>query len=149
MMAVNGWTLLVHPVFVDQVRKLTAAVEQAQVRDPAGWQQSSNAKLLVALREIVFTRIPQDPTRAEYRQGNTLGTSHKHWFRAKFGAGRFRVFFRYDTRSKIIVFAWVNDAHTLRTYGAKTDAYAVFRRMLDAGTPPDDWAALLSAAHPP
>ena len=61
----------------------------------------------------------------------------KHWFRAKFGAGRFRLFFRYSTRAKIIVFAWVNDEATLRTYGARSDAYAVFRKMLDKGDPPD------------
>jgi excisionase family DNA binding protein len=27
---------------------------------------------------------------------------------------RFRLFFRYDTKAKIIVFAWVNDEQTLR-----------------------------------
>ena len=48
--------------------------------------------------------------------------------------------------ARIIVFAWVNDTKTLRTYGSKTDAYAVFRSMLDRDTPPDDWVALLKAA---
>ena len=55
-------------------------------------------------------------------------------------------FFRYDSRTRILIYAWVNDAETLRTYGAKTDAYAVFERMLDMGHPPDDWATLLAAA---
>ena len=36
---------------------------------------------------------------------------------------------------------------TLRTYGAKSDAYAVFRKMLDKGNPPDSWDALLTAAR--
>jgi toxin YhaV len=40
----------------------------------------------------------------------------------------------------------VNDRDTLRTYGAKTDAYAVFASMLRQGNPPDDWDALLRAA---
>ncbi|MFV1920915.1 type II toxin-antitoxin system YhaV family toxin, partial [Sphingomonas sp. MJ1 (PH-R8)] len=40
----------------------------------------------------------------------------------------------------------VNDATTLRTYGSRTDAYAVFKGMLDKGNPPDDWTALLKAA---
>ncbi|WP_082766388.1 type II toxin-antitoxin system YhaV family toxin [Paramesorhizobium deserti] len=62
------------------------------------------------------------------------------------GNGRFRLFFRYDTSAKIIIFAWVNDETTLRTYGAKTDAYKVFKGMLDDGNPPDDWAALHKAA---
>jgi toxin YhaV len=34
----------------------------------------------------------------------------------------------------------------LRTRGAKTDAYAVFRDMLENGNPPDDWAGLVKAA---
>ena len=40
----------------------------------------------------------------------------------------------------------MNDSETLRTYGARTDAYAVFKGMLDAGNPPDAWADLLAAA---
>jgi toxin YhaV len=56
------------------------------------------------------------------------------------------LFFRYSSSAKVIVFAWVNDETTLRTYGAKSDVYAVFRKMLDGGNPPDDWAALMAAA---
>jgi toxin YhaV len=75
-----------------------------------------------------------------------LGPSRKHWFRAKFGGGRFRLFFRYSSSAKIIVYAWVNDNETLRTYGAKSDAYAVFKAMLDRGNPPEDWAELLTSS---
>lgn len=146
MLAVNGWQLFAHPLFLDQLDKLASAVERAQARDPRGWRKSANAKLLAALRQLVFETIPQDPTRAEYRQGGTLGDARKHWFRAKFGNGRFRLFFRYSTSAKVIIFAWVNDETTLRTYGAKSDAYAVFRKMLDNGNPPDSWDALLAAA---
>lgn len=46
----------------------------------------------------------------------------------------------------MIIFAWVNDEITLRTYGAKTDAYAVFKSTLEKGDPPDDWTALLQSA---
>jgi toxin YhaV len=52
--------------------------------------------------------------------------------------GRYRLFFRYSTSAKAIVFAWVNDEETLRTYGRKTDAYAVFNGMLGKNRPPDD-----------
>ncbi|WP_336959901.1 type II toxin-antitoxin system YhaV family toxin [Sphingobium aquiterrae] len=149
MVAVNDWELIAHPLFLDQLEKLTAAVERARAKDPRGWRKSANAKLLAALRQLVFETIPQDPSRSEYRQGGTLGDDRKHWFRAKFGAGRFRLFFRYSTKAKIIVFAWVNDETTLRTYGAKSDAYAVFRKMLDRGNPPDSWEALLAAASEP
>lgn len=145
-MIVNGWHLMAHPLFLDQVEKLATAVERACIKDSPNARKSANAKLLASLRQLVFETIPQDPTRAEYRQGGTLGHDRKHWFRAKFGGGRFRLFFRYSTSAKIIVFAWVNDETTLRTYGSKSDAYAVFRKMLDKGDPPDSWEALLTAA---
>ena len=129
-----------------QLEKLAAAVERLREKDPSGWRASANAKLLAALRQLVFETVPQDPTRSEYRQGGTLGDDRKHWFRAKFGGGRFRLFFRFSSSAKVIIFAWVNDETTLRTYGSKSDAYAVFRKMLDKGNPPDDWAALVAAA---
>lgn len=145
MVVVNGWTLYAHPLLLDQLEKLTTAVEKSRAKDPDGWTGTANAKVLSAVRSLMFETIPSDPTRPEYRQGSTLGADRKHWFGAKFGNGRFRLFFRYDSRSKVLIFAWVNDETTLRTYGSKTDAYAVFKGMLDKGDPPDDWAALLKA----
>lgn len=146
MSSAHGWQLFAHPLLLDQLDKLVATVEKAKGKDPSGYLKTANAKLLAALNSLIFDQIPEDPTRPEYRQGSTLGDSYKHWFRAKFGGGRFRLFFRYDTKAKVIVFAWVNDEDSLRTYGSKTDAYAVFRKMLDKGNPPDDWPALLEGA---
>ncbi|WP_456298299.1 type II toxin-antitoxin system YhaV family toxin [Acidithiobacillus ferrivorans] len=59
-----------------------------------------------------------------YRQGNTMGQDYRHWRRAKIGR-RFRLFFRYDSRTQIIVYAWVNDGQTMRSAGSKSDPYAV------------------------
>ena len=143
MITVNGWTLYAHPLFLDQLERLTFAVEKAAKKDPKGYASSANAKLLATMRKLMFEVIPVDPTRPEFRQGGTLGPERKHWFRAKFGGGRFRLFFRYSSSAKIIIYAWVNDSNTLRTYGSKSDAYAVFRAMLDRGNPPEDWNALI------
>ncbi|WP_276968509.1 type II toxin-antitoxin system YhaV family toxin, partial [Metallibacterium scheffleri] len=52
----------------------------------------------------------------------------------------------YHQPSKIIVYAWVNDEDTKRAYDRGDDAYRVFRRMLETGHPPSDWAALLTEA---
>ena len=145
-MDVNGWRLFAHPLFLDQLERLVAAVSLLRHQDPRTCEASPNVKLLAALRKLVFETVPADPSRSEYRQGDTLGAHRKHWFRVKFGGQRFRLFFRYDSKSRVIIYAWVNDSQTLRTYGAKTDAYAVFRGLLDAGDPPDDWASLLQAA---
>ncbi|MFC5484660.1 type II toxin-antitoxin system YhaV family toxin [Microvirga aerilata] len=70
-----------------------------------------------------------------FRQGSTRGTENKHWFSAKF-LQQFRLFFRYSEDKKAIVLAWVNDDRTNRAYGSKPDAYAVFKKMLDAGDLP-------------
>jgi toxin YhaV len=148
-MIVNGWTVYFHPLFVDQVARLIAGVERDRKKHPADYTQKSNAKLLNAIRTITFDRIPQDPADKRYRLGGKLGENHKHWFRDKFGNGRFRLFFRYDLRAKIIVYVWVNDETTLRTYGAKSDAYAVFASMLKEGNPPDGWDRLLDASKDP
>ena len=56
------------------------------------------------------------------------------------------MFFRFDSRSKVIVYAWVNDENTLRKAGSSTDPYAVFRAKLLAGDPPHGWDALLNNA---
>ncbi|MCF8091790.1 MAG: type II toxin-antitoxin system YhaV family toxin [Desulfotignum sp.] len=83
------------------------------------WQHQANVKLFNALSELIFETIPANPNRKRYRQGNTMGPAYRHWRRAKIGR-RFRLFFRFDSRSKIIIFAWVNDERTLRASGSKT-----------------------------
>ena len=146
MPVVNGWTIYAHPLLLDQLERLTSAVEALMRKNPDAYQQHANTKLLAALVALMFSKIPADPASTAYVQGKTLGADRKHWFRAKFGAGRFRLFFRYSRSARIIIFAWVNDENSLRTYGARTDAYAVFRGMLNDGNPPDDWNALMQSA---
>ncbi|MDP2833424.1 MAG: type II toxin-antitoxin system YhaV family toxin [Pseudomonadota bacterium] len=141
----HGWTLLFHDCVIEQLRKLQAA-ERAEASDPAGYAGNANVKLFRALSHLILDVLPGDPSREEYRQGNTMGTAHRHWRRAKIGR-RFRLFFRYDSRAKVIVYVWVNDAQTLRSAGSKSDPYAVFEKMLGRGHPPDDWEKLLAASR--
>ena len=142
----HGWTLFALPGFLDQLEKLATASRRAQQADPANWQANANVKFLATLMNVVLERIPHDPLAPEFRQGNTLGPAHRHWFRAKFGANRFRLFFRADSTSRIIVYAWVNDRDTLRKAGASSDPYAVFSGMLNHGNPPSEWSSLLAEA---
>jgi toxin YhaV len=86
--------------------------------------------------------IPRDPNAPEFRQGNTLGPDNRHWFRAKFHQ-RYRLFYRFSSKEKVILFAWVNDERTLRKSGSKSDPYLVFRAMLEAGDPPNTMEQLL------
>ena len=144
-MVVNGWTLLFHAAIIGQVKSLAAADGRARKADAKHFRSNANVKLFAALAKLMLEVIPADPSRPEYRQGNTLGAAYRHWFRAKF-FGRFRLFFRYDSRSRIIVYAWVNDERTLRQHGGKSDPYEVFRRMLASGNPPNEWTALVRSA---
>ncbi len=140
---VHGWRLFAHPLFLAQVQALAQHVETLQRKDPVGYVNKNASKRLSAIIQLAFDTIAQDPTRPEYRQGNTLGGQHKYWFRAKFFQ-QHRLFFRYHAVSKVIVFAWVNDDQTKRAFESSDDAYRVFRKMLDSGHPPDDWDQLLS-----
>lgn len=141
----HGWNLLFHDCLIEQLQKLQAAAQRAQAQDPAGFASNANVKLFNALSLLMLETVPDDPNREEYRQGNTMGPAFRHWRRAKVGR-RFRLFFRFDTKTRIIIFAWVNDENTLRSSGSKSDPYAVFQRMLQRGYPPDDWAALAAEA---
>lgn len=137
-----GWHLVTFSAFRDPLLALAVEVSRLRRRDPTGWQASAKAKPLKRILEVILEEIPRDPASPAYEQGNTLGADARGWRRAKF-LGRFRLFFRFDSRSKIIVYAWVNDENTLRKAGAASDPYAVFRAMLVAGNPPHDWERLL------
>ena len=78
---VHGWTVFAHPLFLAQLETLTAQVEALRRKDPVGYVKKNATKRLAAIRQLAFEVIPQDPTRPEYRQGNTLGDQHRHWFR--------------------------------------------------------------------
>jgi len=98
-----------------------------------------------ASHRYVTEIIPRDPNAPEFRQGDTLGPDNRHWFRAKFHQ-RYRLFFRFSNKDRVILFVWFNDEFTLRKAGPRTDAYAVFRSMLNAGDPPRTIEALLNRA---
>lgn len=145
-LVVHGWSLYAHPLFTAQVEALLSQVEALRQRDSAGYSQRNATKRLAAIARLAFELIPQDPTRAEYRQGATLGGAHQHWFRAKFFQ-QYRLFFRYHSGARVIVYAWVNDEDSRRAYERSDDAYRVFRRMLASGHPPNDWDQLLDEAR--
>lgn len=141
----NGWIILAHPLFIEQLELLTSEVEEIQARDPVNFGSKKSTKKLAAIKYLALEKIPADPTLVEYRQGTTLGNENKHWFRAKFFQ-QYRLFFRFHLEKKIIIYAWVNDDDTKRAYDKKSDAYKVFKKMLKSGKPPNDWNALQNEA---
>ncbi len=143
---INGWRIFAHALFLEQLEELLVQVTELRRKFPEEYRSKKTTKRLAAIAKLAFDVIPQDPARNEYRQGSTLGDDYKHWFRAKFFQ-QYRLFFRYHQEKKIIVFVWVNDDNSKRAYGSKTDAYLVFRKMLEDGYPPDDWDNLIKNAQ--
>lgn len=138
----NGWLLLSHPHFEDQYSRWFNEVKQLAKSKPDSYKTSAKTKRLAALEKLVFEIIPQDPTHQRFLLGNSLGENNRSWRRAKLGS-QYRVFFRFDLRARIIVYAWVNDQDSLRAYGSKNDAYLVFASLLKREYPPSSWDELL------
>jgi len=145
-LAIHGWAVFVHPLFLAQIEALGRQVETLRRKDPAGYVRKNASKRLAAVTRLAFDVIPQDPARPEYRQGGTPGDRQRHWFRARFFQ-QHRLFFRYHAPSKMIVHAWVNDEDSKRACESSDYACRVFRRMLESGNPPDDWDQLLAEAQ--
>jgi toxin YhaV len=145
-MIVNGWKLYVHPLFHDQLIRLIEQVEALAKRKPAAYQEEAATRLLATINRLIRETIPRDPNAPEFRQGNTLGKDNRHWFRAKFHQ-RYRLFYRFATKEKVIIYACLNDEKALRKAGSRTDPYSVFRGMLEAGDPPGSIADLLQRSR--
>jgi toxin YhaV len=96
--------------------------------------------------ELITKEIPVDPAAPRFVLGKTLGAEESHWRRVKFG--RYRLFFRFHTGKRVIVYIWLNDEKSLRKIGSKTDPYKVFMQRLKRGDPPDDWDDLMAKAKP-
>ena len=142
-MSSKDWFLLGHYEFLTQLEKYREANRKVKQKIGADSIHTKQAQRLKALTLAVWTKIPTNPSNPELRLGNALGKEHTHWFRDKF-LQQYRVFFRYSTRSKIIAYGWVNDDETLRAYGSKTDAYLVFKKMLESGKVPNNWDELVA-----
>ena len=143
---INGWSLYTHPAFNEYMRKLAIAVRKIKERSPDSWERSNIVSLYKAIARSCLVEIPNDPSDSRYRQGNTLGKTYKHWFRAK-PANRHRLFFRYDRKSRVIAYAWINGPKQLRAAGSKRDPYVVFAKLLERGEIPDSWEALLKSCN--
>lgn len=143
----QGWLLLAHPHFEDQWSRWSNEVRRLAKKNPGTYSSHPHVKRMATLNTLVFEVVPNDPAHPRWLQGNTLGPRNRAWRRAKFGA-RYRLFFRFDSRSKIIIYGWINDDNSLRARGNRTDAYSVFARMLASGSPPSTWDELLRQSIP-
>ncbi len=143
-MVSNGWNLFYFRLFGEILNQLEVEVTALAQKDPQGLPHHSKAKLLKAVIENVRTEVPSDPEHRNFWLGGTLGDSYKDWRRVKHRLPpRYRLFFKFSSKEKRIVYVWLNDESTLRKAGAKTDVYEVFKRMLGRGDVPNSFADLL------
>ncbi|MDA8333400.1 MAG: type II toxin-antitoxin system YhaV family toxin [Peptococcaceae bacterium] len=140
----NGWKLL----FTKEMQVLYDKLVRESDAILASTHDVNHPKIKFRRRldSIIFKEVPADPGKQAYKQGNTLGSDARHWCRVKFN-GRFRLFFWYNSESKSVVFAWLNDENTLRKAGAESDPYIVFRKMLDRGESPNSWKELIAVCE--
>ncbi|MDX2106591.1 MAG: type II toxin-antitoxin system YhaV family toxin [Candidatus Melainabacteria bacterium] len=146
-----------HPLFEAEYEKLLTQAEKIKARQPDTYQNHKTVRLLARITDLITKEIPEDPERHNrWNQGNTLVTDHRHWKRAKFGKDRrYRLFFRYDAKSKeippgkgkAIIYVWINDDKSMRKEGDKNDPYAIFARGLKRGQPPDSFDTLMKESE--
>jgi toxin YhaV len=140
--SINGWRIFAHPCLLSQIERVGVSVALMLASGDTSDLLRNRRQFLKALVRVMTEVVPASPGAPEHRLGHSLGPEATHWFRVKF-LQQFRLFYRYDSKHKVIVFAWVNDESTLRSYGSKNDAYAVFKKMLDGGNPPSTFEELL------
>ena len=144
----HGWQIWFGELFDARWRALRERVKRLKIElDESSFASHPEVKLFATLVHIVHETVPRNPEHSDFRLGKTLGDRFTGWRRVKRHGlpDRMRLFFKFSTTHKVIVFSWLNDADTLRKDGASSDPYAIFRRMLEAGNPPDDFDDLMKA----
>ncbi len=141
---INGWLVLARPALAhryaalrDEARRLRA------VLPPEELNHHPSVKLAAQVHRLMTDIVPGDPDHPDFRLTGSL----RRFRRAK-GHGlppRYRLFWTYSQAQRVIIFLYLNDERSLRKEGAKSDPYAVFRRMVERGDIGSDFAANLVA----
>lgn len=132
------WNLYYFRIFEVQLIELKEKVVKLKEKDPEDFKSHKLTKLLASVYNAILEDVPTNPADAKFLLGNTLGKGYRHWKRVKKGLpNRYRLFFRYENKQKVIIYVWMNDQETLRKEGSKTDVYTVFEKMLIKGDVPD------------
>lgn len=147
-MVVNGWNLFYFRLFRARLDALEQDVTAILQKDPEGFERHPTVKLLKAIVDNVRVNVPRDPDHKDFRLGTTLGKEYTDWRRVKKHnlPSRYRLFFKFASANRNIIYAWLNDETSIRREGAKNDVYAVFKGMLKRGEVPNSLEALLKEA---
>lgn len=147
-MRINNWDLFYFRLFAERLTQLELDVTALAVADPEGFVSHPKAKLLRAVLDSIRDDVPANPDHEKFRLGKTLD-AYSNWRRVKRGLPpRYRLFFKFTSAQRKVIYAWLNDEGTLRKDGDKNDVYEVFKRLLRRGDVPDSVDELLKHARP-
>lgn len=144
-----NWKIYYFRVFQDQIRLLAAELARLRKKNPEKLKGHPKLRLFLALKKVM-AELRNDPMHDKYRLGQTLGKEYGDWRRIKKNGlpDRYRLFFKFFSQHEKIFLVWLNDETTYRKEGARTDCYAIFRKMLNNGQIPSEYAALLENSSP-
>jgi len=128
----SGWRILFHPVFDRRYNALRDEVSELRRRlGQDEFNRHSTVKLFAAVYELVFETIPRNPNARRFMLEHELAKFRRA---KKLGLPpRYRLFWVFSSREKVIVFLYLNDESTLRKEGARSDVYEIFRRLVREG----------------
>jgi toxin YhaV len=147
-LVVNDWHLFYFRLFKERLDCLEREVTTLAAKDTEGFIHHPKAKLLKAIVNNVRHEVPQQPDHKDYRLGKTLGAEYTDWRCVKKHGlpPRYRMFFKFTSQQRKIVYVWLNDEHSLRKDGSQTDVYEVFKKMLRRGEVPKSFEDLLKGS---
>ncbi|MGI8609912.1 MAG: type II toxin-antitoxin system YhaV family toxin [Candidatus Dormibacteria bacterium] len=129
----HGWRVLFTEPFTSRYGDLSGQVQRLkqELGDAPQFHYHPTTKLFRAVFEAVYNLVPSDPERRDFLLDGDLAK-----FRRVKKNGlpkRYRLFFVFSTKARVIIFLYLNDEHTLRNQGSSNDPYAVFSRMVSRG----------------
>jgi len=147
---INGWEIFFFQLFHEVYAQLISDVQNLRDKNPTGFKSHPKTKLLASIQKAIKQDVPNNPMDKKFLLGRTLGAKHKKWRRVKSGLPpRYRLFFRFYSEPKKIIFVWLNDEFSLRKRGDKHDVYAVFQKMVDSGEIPVSYNGLIERSEVP
>ena len=123
----DNYLLKYHVFYYQRIAQLKEQVKELYGKlSNEEFKQHEIVKFAYRIRKADQEIIPQDPDRPEYRLSGDI----KKYRRYKQGLQRYRLFFSFSNRPKIILYLYLNDEKHLRKAGAKTDPYEEFKKLV-------------------
>ena len=126
----DPYVLKIHQFLSQRIDALKIQVKELKkTLDENTYRQHSLVKFAYRVRCAIEEIIPENPDRPDYRLTGEL----KKYRRYKQGLQRYRLFFCFSNRPRIILYLYLNDERHLRKEGDKNDPYEVFKKFIKQG----------------